>query len=383
MAAVIVPARCEREDDDAAAVPVADKPQTNRRSFGEYHAYGLGLTPHHQYAPSYHAHYAPAAPATYHGHYYASPAHHYQLLHGRGYAPAHYYHHHHHQAHYVKPVVYQSVVHTYPTATTVVHKPVPVPVAHPVPVPVARPVAVEVPRPYPVPVNRPYPVAVIKPVPVPVAQPYPVTVYKPYPVPVYRPLPVAVHPRPVVHYAVRAPVPAVRVVRPSYHPVVAAAAAAQPYAPAYAAPPNYHAYAALPNYPAAAAAPANYPTYPADTPVAPATASYLQQLAAFRATAAGTVGGGGEYEVNEPAAQQQPLFPQDEYPFLHHQQQQDVPLGTDDAHDHHQQHHHHDDGGVRYDQNGDLSGGYPSLTADDTFKTSLGVPNVDYTGKKK
>lgn len=392
MAVVIVSARCEPSGEDDA--PVADKPQTNRRSFGEYHPYGVGLP--HQYAPAYHAHYAPAA-ATYHGHYYhgaphgyaAAPAH-YHLLHGRGYAPGHYYH----GSHYVKPVVYQSVVHTYPTATTVVHKPVPVPVAHPVPVPVARPVAVEVPRPYPVPVNRPYPVAVIKPVPVPVAQPYPVTVYKPYPVPVYRPLPVAVQARPAVHYAIRAPLPAVRVVRPAYHPVVAAAAAAQPYAPAYAAPPNYHSYAgsalpsypatAVPSYPAAAlpgysaTGPPHYPGYPAEAPAA--SASYLQQLAAVRgATAA--VGAGGEYEVNEPA-QQQTLF-QDEYPLLHeqhqqHQQQQDVSITTDVRH-----HHHHDDGGVQYDQNGDIAGGYPSLTNDDAFKTSLGVPNIDYTGKKK
>jgi len=84
--------------------------------------------------------------------------------------------------------------------------------------------------------------------------------------------------------------------------------------------------------------------------------------------------------VNEAAAQQQTL--QDEYSYL--QEQRDV--GATDIH-----HHHHDDNAHHLhehsliDQDGDLgsSAGYPSLTADETFKTSLGVPNTDYTGKKK
>lgn len=373
-------ASCEPKDDVSTS---ADKHQANRRSFGEYHQYGL------QYAPSYHSHYGPPATTTYHGHY--APAHHY---HGH-YAPAHHYHGHrlqgyaatpiyyhthqnyapgHYNGQYYNhettvhsynkhhPVVYQSVVNTYPTATTVVHKPVPVPVAQPIPVPVARPVAVEVPRPYPVPVARPYPVHVIKPVAVPVAQPYPVTVYRPYPVPVYRPVPVAV--RPFVHHYAATRVPtAVRVPLTVRYP-----AAVQPSYLHH----SHHAHYA-PQYPTTVATPT----------------TYLQQLAVLRAAAA-TATTGGEYVLNEAAVQQQSL--QDEYGFL--QEQPDVSVATDihhhddDVHHHdHIDHHHHDHIDHHHvhtaiDQDSGISG-YPSLTTDETFKNSLGVPNTDYTVKKK
>lgn len=342
-------------------------PQTaNRRSIGEYPSLYPGTTYPH-------SHYASAASTTYHGHYHIPTAPHYHAHsyagdHYHGYAPAHYHGHYYHATdaalvhqHVYKhhhPVVHQSVqVHTYPTATAVVHKPVPVPVAHPVPVPVDRPVAVEIPRPYPVPVNRPYPVTVIKPVPVPVAQPYPVTVYRPYPVPVYRPLPVATVARPViVRPAVRIPttrvVPLVRY--PSSYPYHSQHVYAPAHQHVYAAPAHQHVYA-TPAHQHVYSTPVHQHYNTAEAP------SYLQQLAAVR-TAAGTAT--GAYEVNEATAAQQQPFP-NEFPFLQNEQ---------DATD---VHHHHDD---VIDQDG----GYPSLTAaDDTFKNSLGVPSTDYTGKKK
>jgi len=86
--------------------------------------------------------------------------------------------------------------------------------------------------------------------------------------------------------------------------------------------------------------------------------------------------------VSEAAAAQQQTL-QDEYSYL--QEQRDVVGATDIHHHHHdgETHHLHDHGVI--DQDGDLgsNAGYPSLTADETFKTSLGVPNTDYTGKKK
>lgn len=397
--AVIGSTRCEPAEDG----PTTDKaPQANRRSFGEYHGLYAPAYNAHYGAATYHGHYAPAAshyhthgyaaPAHYHGHSYA-PAH----YHGHSYAPAHYhgpyYNHHETTVHGFKhqPVVYQSVVNTYPTATTVVHKPVPVPVAHPVPVPVDRPVAVEVPRPYPVAVNRPYPVTVIKPVAVPVAQPYPVTVYKPYPVPVYRPLPVATVARPVtsattaVHYATRIPAAAVRVPFVRYSaPSSYQLQYSHAYAPryrgvvAYQRPSAYHgpsAYQGLSSYQGSSAAyqgPSSYQgSYPADAP-----SSYLQQLAALRAA-------GGNFEVNEAAAAQQQTL-QDEYSYL--QEQRDLSATADIHHHHHDDdaHHlHHDQGLVDQDGGLDSGVGYSSLTSDETFKNSLGVPNTDYSGKKK
>lgn len=384
---VINLAKCEPTSSPSSADidgSTTGKQQANRRSIGEYH----GL-----YAPSYHGHYAPA---TYHGHYatgtphyhaYATtPTAHYHHLHAHSYAatPAHYHAHsyapaHYHHGHYYnhettlhgfkhhhhQPIVYQSVVNTYPTATTVVHKPVAVPVAHPVPVPVSRPVAVEVPRPYPVPVNRPYPVPVIKPVPVPVAQPYPVTVYKPYPVPVYRQVPVAVAVnRPAaVHYATR--VPTIRVPFTRY-PVQPSYLHSHAYAPqhSYAYAPQSHSYGQQHYHEAAGA----YPV------TAAPVASYLQQLAALR-----TAASAGEYEVNEEAAQQETLL-QGDYSYL--QEQQDAAVTTD-VHHHDDTHHHHDAHLHHHNHVIDQDSGYPSLTTDESFKNSLGVPNTDYTGKKK
>ncbi|KAF0768426.1 adhesive plaque matrix protein, partial [Aphis craccivora] len=370
---VIGSTRCEPAAEDDGT-PTDKASQANRRSYGEYH--GLYAPAYHaHYAPaSYHGHYAPASthyhsygyasPTHYHGHGYAAPAH----YHGHGYAPAHYhghyYNHHETTVHGFKhqPVVYQSVVHTYPTATTVVHKPVPVPVAHPVPVPVVRPVPVEVPRPYPVPVNRPYPVAVIKPVAVPVAQPYPVTVYKPYPVPVYRPTPAVVPvARPAataVHYAARLPVriPLVRYpATPSYLHHSHAYAPQYRGAVAYPGQSSYQGQSAYQG-PSSYQVPTAYQgsAYPADAPT-----SYLQQLAALRAA-------GGSYEVNEAAAAAQQQTLQDEYSFL--QEQRDV--GATDVHHHdddaaHHHHLHHDHHGLIDQDSGLGSGaGYPPLTAE-------------------
>lgn len=406
--AVVSSVRCEPAQENGDDAPVDNKQQASRRSIGEYH----GL-----YAPSYHGHYAPAA-ATYHGnfapHYHAGPDH-YHLhadgftpahLHGHGYAPAagHYHLGQEVLAHgafrHQQPVVYQSVVNTYPTATTVVHKPVPVavPVAQPVPVPVARPVPVEVPRPYPVAVNRPYPVAVIKPVPVPVAQPYPVPVYRPYPVPVYRPLPVAPVARPVatVSRPVAVRVPLVRYQpaqsqlsyahshRAVYAPVHSHRAVYAPahshravYAPAHShvyAAPHSHGYAAPHAHvygPTRSYAP-HYHVGPTSYPAA--ASSYLQQLAAVRAAsaAAASAVGGDDYEVNEASAEQQTLVGQDDYNSFLRDEQTDGHLHADAGHHHLHEH------VVDQDQ-----GGYPSLTADETFKTSLGVPSTDYGGKKK
>lgn len=367
---VIGTARC---DGPASSEPV-DKRHANRRSVGGDHHHHGPL-----YAPSYYGHYAPAAyPA---GHYHAPQYHVHGLAaapdhhHAHGYAGPAYYHaaggHYHfgHEAaatvHGRHPIVYQSVVNTYPTATAVVHRPVPVPVpvAHPVPVPVDRPVPVEVPRPYPVPVNRPYPVAVVRPVPVPVAQPYPV--YRPYPVPAYRP-PVA---RPVA--AVRLPV----AVRAPPHVRYPPQPASYVHSHRVYAAPHAHVYAPAHSYGYATLARPYYrgppsPVYPAAAP-APVS-SYLQQLAAVRGAQEGA-----EYDdATEAAAaaavqqqQQQQAFQEDYQQFG----QQDVA----------------DDSAIRYRQEQQLQigqdGGYPSLTVDDSFKTtgSLGVPSTDYAGKKK
>lgn len=349
----VSPGCCEQE-------VATDKPeqQANRRSIGagEYYAPAY----HGHYAPLYHGHYAPVAAvyphgnhlhyapaaATYHGHH-----HHYAPFHGHDY---HYDHHHaHHRAQPVSTVYHQSVVHTYPTTTAVVHRPVAVPVAHPVPVPVARPVAVEVPRPYPVPVNRPYPVAVLKPVAVPVAQPYPVPVYKPYPV--YR----AVAVRPVAQYA-RVPVRAPVVLRYPAQPLPSSAIA-YPYAPHHL---HHHQHVAAP-LPAYAQQPL------VRTPLASA-----------------------EYDVNEATAQAEDtdyrhLLQQQQQEQLLQQQQDSAAfqghqlLHHDDSHHNHHHHLHHGD--HLLDQASGVAGGYQSLTAadDEPFKTSLAVPNVDYTGKKK
>lgn len=361
--------RCEQTSvsDTEDDVGSDKQQQANRRSIGEYHGLYAPATYHGHYAPHYYAHGFHSAPNHYHA---ASPDHYH--LHANGYAPAHFHGHgyapgHYHFNHEIapvhefkqQPIVYQSVVNTYPTATTVVHKPVPVPVAQPVPVPVARPVPVEVPRPYPVPVNRPYPVAVIKPVPVPVAQPYPVTVYKPYPVPVYRPLPIT----PVARPAVRIPV-AVRVplqVRP--YPATSYVHSHRVYAPAHSlayAPAHSHAYA---------------PAAPHYAPSRPSAPSYLQQLAAVKAVQ----DGGAEYDVNEAvAAQQQQTLQEDGYSFLNEQQQDAAAIAADVYHHRHHGnlgHHHHHESVIEQD-----GSGYPSLTTDEN---SLGVPSTDYAGKKK
>jgi len=138
---------------------------------------------------------------------------------------------------------------------------------------------------------------------------------------------------------------------------------------AYQGPSAYQAQSSLLQGTTAYQGPSSYQgAYSAEAP-----SSYLQQLAALRAA-------GGNYEVNEAAVQQQTL--QDEYSYL--QDQRDV--GATDIHHHHHdgETHHLREHGV-IDQEGDLgsSAGYPSLTADETFKTSLGVPSTDYTGKKK
>lgn len=387
---VIGTARC---DGPASTEPTGQRHVDRRSVGGDHHHHGL------LYAPSYYGHYAPAAyPA---GHYYAPHYHVHGLPdhHAHGYAGSAYYHaaggHYHfgHEAavHGRHPIVHQSVVNTYPTATAVVHKPVPVavpvahpvpvpvdrpvpvahpvpvpvdrpvPVPHPVPVPVDRPVPVEVPRPYPVPVNRPYPVAVVRPVPVPVAQPYPV--YRPYPVPAYRP-PVA---RPVaavrLPVAVRAPPLHVRYLPQPASYVHSHRVYAAPHAHVYA-PAHSYGYATLAR-PYRRGPPS--PVYPAAGPAA--VPSYLQQLTAVRGAQEGA-----EYDdATEAAAaqqqQQQQAFQEDYQQFG----QQDVA----------------DDSAIRYRQEQQLQigqdGGYPSLTADDSFKTtgSLGVPSTDYAAKKK
>ncbi|XP_050540063.1 MAGE-like protein 2 [Daktulosphaira vitifoliae] len=305
--------------------------KASRRSIGEYHEHYdhehlAHYAPYHSHYPLYHSHYAP-----YHTHSF--------------------YNHHHHQ-----PIVYQSLVQAVPTATTVVHKPVPVPVPHPVPVPVARPVPVEVPRPYPVEVPRPYPVAVnrpfpvhvIKPVPVPVAQPYPVTVYKPYPVPVYRPLPVAVaKPAVAVQYAARLPVRLPLRYNPqpsySYHGHAAAYAHHHAYTPYYTSAATY-----APNS-AYSQAPAH-----AQTPNYAATEPYIAQTAHVNQLTRGVQ---NEYEVNEQT---------NEEDYSAFQESQEANLGLEQ---------------LRGNVEQDIDTRYPPLT--NGQDVSLAVPNTDYANTKK